>query len=120
MGTTLAGAVFETFNLLSKFHGTETNAEFAEGPRGFYPFWAGDLRRAGFLDIQTSTYDEDLPYSIESWCGRTRAIDSRKEKPLIHSMKGFLAKRTTETQRARRAARAGRAGAEGVGIARGG
>ncbi len=40
---------------------------------GLYPEWLRDLGEAGFLEIQTFSFDMDVPYSHEAWCGRIRA-----------------------------------------------
>lgn len=43
------------------------------GGSGFYPAWAADLSGAGFLDIESFSFDIAVPYSHESWRGRIRA-----------------------------------------------
>lgn len=40
---------------------------------GLYPQWLRDLGEAGFIDIQTFSFDMDVPYSHEAWRGRIRA-----------------------------------------------
>ena len=40
---------------------------------GLYPEWLRDIGEAGFLDIQTFSFDMDVPYSHEAWRGRIRA-----------------------------------------------
>lgn len=40
---------------------------------GLYPQWLRDLGEAGFLDIETFSFDMDVPYSHEAWRGRIRA-----------------------------------------------
>jgi len=40
---------------------------------GLYPQWLRDLGEAGFLDIQTFSFDVDVPYTHEAWRGRIRA-----------------------------------------------
>lgn len=40
---------------------------------GLYPEWLRDIGEAGFLDIQTLSFDLDVPYSHEAWRGRIRA-----------------------------------------------
>ncbi|MDR3415665.1 MAG: class I SAM-dependent methyltransferase [Nevskia sp.] len=43
------------------------------GGTGIYPRWFGDLRQAGFDDLESFSYDETVTYSRESWRGRIRA-----------------------------------------------
>jgi len=40
---------------------------------GMYPQWLRDLGEAGFRNLETFTYDIDVPYSHEAWRGRIRA-----------------------------------------------
>ncbi len=43
------------------------------GGNGMYPQWARDVADAGFEDIETFSYDVDVPYTHEAWRGRIRA-----------------------------------------------
>lgn len=43
------------------------------GGTGLYPQWLRDLGEAGFRDIETFSYDMDVPYTHEAWRGRIRA-----------------------------------------------
>jgi len=43
------------------------------GGTGLYPAWLRDLREAAFVDIETFSFDMDIPYSHEAWRGRIRA-----------------------------------------------
>lgn len=43
------------------------------GLTGIYPRWPRDLGEAGFIDIETFSYDEAVPYTPEAWRGRIRA-----------------------------------------------
>jgi SAM-dependent methyltransferase len=43
------------------------------GGMGLYPPWLRDLGEAGFRDIETFSYDLDVPYTPEAWRGRVRA-----------------------------------------------
>jgi SAM-dependent methyltransferase len=43
------------------------------GGWGMHPWWLRDLGEAGFANIETFSYDEDVPYSHEGWRGRIRA-----------------------------------------------
>jgi len=47
--------------------------EIAANGLGLYPQWLRDLGEAGFLDIQTFSFDVDVPYTHEAWRGRIRA-----------------------------------------------
>jgi SAM-dependent methyltransferase len=40
---------------------------------GQYPQWLTDLGEAGYREIETFSYDYDVPYSHEDWRGRIRA-----------------------------------------------
>ena len=40
---------------------------------GLYPQWLTDLQTAGFLDIETFSFDVMASYSREAWVGRVRA-----------------------------------------------
>lgn len=40
---------------------------------GLYPAWLKDAAEAGFVDLQTCSFDLDVPYSHEDWRGRIRA-----------------------------------------------
>jgi SAM-dependent methyltransferase len=43
------------------------------GGTGFYPAWTVDVADAGFVDIETFSFDVAVPYSAEGWRGRVRA-----------------------------------------------
>jgi SAM-dependent methyltransferase len=43
------------------------------GATGFYPQWVPGLTAAGFQDLETFSFDQEVPYSHEAWRGRTRA-----------------------------------------------
>lgn len=45
---------------------------FAKGT-GVYPQWLTDLQEAGFTEIETFSFDVQVPYSHEGWVGRIRA-----------------------------------------------
>ncbi len=40
---------------------------------GIYPRWFADLTVAGFIDLESFTFDVAQPYSHEAWRGRVRA-----------------------------------------------
>lgn len=46
------------------------------GGVGIYPEWPRDLGIAGFQDIETFSFDVQVPYSHEAWRGRIRASAS--------------------------------------------
>ncbi len=43
------------------------------GGTGIYPAWLADVAIAGFQNIETFTFDLNIPYSHEAWRGRIRA-----------------------------------------------
>jgi SAM-dependent methyltransferase len=43
------------------------------GGTGLHPRWLTDLATAGFRDIETFSFDLDVPYRPEDWVGRIRA-----------------------------------------------
>jgi SAM-dependent methyltransferase len=43
------------------------------GGTGIYPAWFADLAGAGFVGLESFTFDLDQPYSHEAWRGRIRA-----------------------------------------------
>jgi SAM-dependent methyltransferase len=40
---------------------------------GVYPDWFRDLGEAGFVEIQSFSFDLDVPYTADAWRGRIRA-----------------------------------------------
>jgi SAM-dependent methyltransferase len=40
---------------------------------GIYPPWLGDLSEAGFVHLETFSFDITIPYTHEAWRGRCRA-----------------------------------------------
>jgi len=40
---------------------------------GVYPQWLADLQSAGFIGIETFSFDVQVSYSHEAWVGRIRA-----------------------------------------------
>ena len=68
------------------------------GGKGIYPQWFSDLMEAGFVGIESFSFDVDLPYSNEAWRGRLRAsagIAASLEAPAIdrfdHELAAMLA-----------------------------
>ncbi len=43
------------------------------GHLGFYPQWTAPLEAAGFRDLESFSFDVDVPYTQEGWVGRIRA-----------------------------------------------
>ncbi|BCU81034.1 hypothetical protein JIR001_08170 [Polycladomyces abyssicola] len=43
------------------------------GGTGIYPQWLTDLSEAGFQDLESFSFDVNVPYTHESWRGRIRA-----------------------------------------------
>lgn len=43
------------------------------GTTGLHPQWLPDVSMAGFKDLETFSFDVDVPYSHEGWRGRIRA-----------------------------------------------
>jgi len=43
------------------------------GGAGVHPFWFADLSSAGFVEIESFSFDVSVPYSHEAWLGRIRA-----------------------------------------------
>jgi SAM-dependent methyltransferase len=43
------------------------------GSAGIYRDWFADVALAGFADIESFSFDVDVPYSHEAWRGRIRA-----------------------------------------------
>ncbi len=43
------------------------------GGVGVHPWWMRSLSEAGFCELETFSYDLDVPYSHEDWRGRIRA-----------------------------------------------
>ena len=66
----LAGNMVDaTENLIRAFN-SEWNLW---GGAGIYPQWLRDMAIAGFRQIESFTFDLDVPYSHEAWRGRIRA-----------------------------------------------
>ena len=61
--------VAATEQLITTFNPTWTMG----GGTGLYPRWLTDLAAAGFSDIETFSFDLNVPYSPEGWIGRIRA-----------------------------------------------
>ncbi len=50
------------------------NPEWHRGPTtGLHPDWLDDVRRAGFLEVETFSIDVAVPFRHETWRGRVRA-----------------------------------------------
>ncbi len=68
----LAGNVVDLTEKLIQTYNPKWYAEYG-GKAGIYSEWLRDLGEAGFLDIQTFSFDMDVPYAHEAWRGRIRA-----------------------------------------------
>ena len=52
----------------------EANPQWTmSGGTGLYPQWLADLANAGFVGLETHSFDIVQPYSHKAWCGRIRA-----------------------------------------------
>src|SRR6266851_7737117 len=65
-----AGNVAEATERLIEQHNSQWRLG---GGLGMYPAWLRDAANAGFRNIETFTYDIDVPYTHEAWRGRIRA-----------------------------------------------
>lgn len=43
------------------------------GATGIYPQWLADIANAGFVSLETCSFDVAQAYSHQAWCGRVRA-----------------------------------------------
>ncbi|OWO79323.1 SAM-dependent methyltransferase [Photorhabdus luminescens] len=80
----LPGNVVEaTENLILK-HNPKWNMS---GGSGIYPRWLEDLAKSGFVGMETFSFDLDIPYTHEHWCGRIRAsagVSASLNKESVH------------------------------------
>lgn len=69
------------------------------GGLGMYPQWLPGLSEAGFRNIETFSYDVDVPYTQEAWRGRIRAsagvaaLDADSARVFDHDHSDMLATR---------------------------
>lgn len=75
---------------------------FAHGI-GVYPQWLVDLQEAGFVGIETFSFDLELPYTREAWVGRLRAsapiagtLDEERVRAFTGELTALLAERFPE------------------------
>jgi ubiquinone/menaquinone biosynthesis C-methylase UbiE len=66
----LAGTMVEAAEALILQHNPRWGGA---GGTGVYPRWPADAYGAGFREIETFSFDVDVPYSHEAWRGRIRA-----------------------------------------------
>ncbi|MEJ2599222.1 MAG: class I SAM-dependent methyltransferase [Anaerolineales bacterium] len=66
----LKGNVVETTEQLILKHNPTWNYA---GTTGIHPQWLRDLGESGYRQLETFSYDVEVPYSPEDWCGRIRA-----------------------------------------------
>lgn len=70
-----SGVLEATQDLVERHHpgwGDSPAMRFGSGA-GLYPCWALDVAEAGFVDVETFSFDTTVAYSHEAWCGRTRS-----------------------------------------------
>ena len=86
----VAGNVVAASEVLIRRHNPQWN--LGDGKR-IYPQWFSDLMEAGFVGIESFSFDVDLFYSHEAWRGRLRAsagIAASLEPPSIERFDGEL------------------------------
>jgi len=66
----LPGNVVEATEMLIKAHNPPWDGDDGTG---IYPSWFADMSRAGFVDLESFSFDVSLRYSHEDWLGRIRA-----------------------------------------------
>jgi SAM-dependent methyltransferase len=66
----LPGNVVEASEALIKVHNPPWDGDDGTG---IYPSWFADMSRAGFVDLESFSFDASLHYSHEGWLGRIRA-----------------------------------------------
>ncbi len=66
----LPGNVVEATERLIKAHNPPRDGDDGTG---IYPWWFADMFRAGFVDLESFSFDVSLHYSHEGWLGRIRA-----------------------------------------------
>ncbi len=79
----LGNVVEATENLILK-HNSKWNMS---GGSGIYPRWLEDLAKSGFVSIETFSFDLEIPYTHEGWCGRIRAsagVSASLNKESVH------------------------------------
>ena len=52
---------------------TPAPAQLSVGIRGTYCLWLEEVEGAGFTEIETSSFDVEVPYTRDAWRGRMRA-----------------------------------------------
>jgi SAM-dependent methyltransferase len=65
--------VARTFDLVRTHLRPGARAEGPFGTESLYPEWLVDLSEAGFVDLETFSFDTDVPYTHAGWRGRMRA-----------------------------------------------
>ena len=69
------------------------------GAEGFYPAWTRDVRQAGFVGIETFSFDVDLIYPKDGWRGRVRAsapIGGTLDAATVERFDALLAERLVD------------------------
>lgn len=62
-----------TLAVVKRHRRTPKHAAELHSVAGFYPAWIDDLEQAGFVDVETFSFDVDTPYTKDAWRGRMRA-----------------------------------------------
>jgi SAM-dependent methyltransferase len=63
-----------TSDLMSKYNPRWPEMiAFSSSGAGFYPQWTVPLYNAGFTDVESFSFIENVAYSHDAWCGRIRA-----------------------------------------------
>jgi SAM-dependent methyltransferase len=74
VGPSPSGVLEATQALVERYNpGWGQNPAGPGGAAGLYPSWAVDVVDAGFLDVETFSFDICVAYSHDAWCGRTRS-----------------------------------------------
>ena len=64
------GNVVEATERLIKAHNPPWDGDDGTG---IHPLWFADLAQAGFIELESFSFDVSVPYSHEGWLGRIRA-----------------------------------------------
>ena len=92
----LVGNMVEATERLIEEHNPKWNFG---GRRGMYPEWLPGLSEAGLEDLETFSYDIDVPYTPEAWRGRIRAsagvaaLSPEGVQSFVESLAELLSKR---------------------------
>jgi SAM-dependent methyltransferase len=88
----LPGNVARRTEELIRSHNPDWNLGSAPADgTGVYPQWLVDMAVGGFADIETFSFDVDVPYSHEDWRGRIRASAGVGASLPAHAIERFAA-----------------------------